>query len=179
MTYDINTVSAIVTGIGVCILEELATTPESGGVPPKMRTCLMVPGNIAWDSCECGQLAQTVQRIYPTTRFPVDSSSEPRRPGCELSSIAVQVLVSITRCVTGLGSALPPKIPTCAQLLADALIQQADAFAVRKAVVCCLTDLRAVTPFRQVTDYVVSGTSFVGPEGGCAGSELTYTFQLL
>lgn len=170
------TAAAIVTGVGMCIVTELEETPQSGGVPPKMRTCLLVPGNIAWDGCECGQLAQTIQATYPTRTFPADASGDPLQGGCKTRPQAVQVLASITRCVSGMSSGMPPKPPTCGALLADALVQQGDAFAVRNAVECCLATYKTN---RAILDYRVGRTTFVGPDGGCAGSELTYTFQLL
>lgn len=172
------TAAAIVTGVGACVDVELDATPESGGGStrtPTMRTCLLVPGNIAWDGCECGQLALTIQRIYPSLRFPADASEEPTIGGCTVQSKVIQVLASITRCVSGITAGVPPQLPTCAALRADALVQQADAYAMDRAVRCCLaaykTDL-------TIFDYRVGNLTFVGPEGGCAGSELIFKFLL-
>lgn len=166
--------AAIVTGIGQCIIDELNDTPESGGVPAKMRVCLLVPGNIAWDGCDCGQLAQTIVSDYHSERFPADSSQEQIQSCGE--ALAVQVLVSILRCVPGMSTGMPPQYPTCAKLLDAALIMQGDAFAVRTGVECCLLDLKAT---QRIFDFRVGPTTYVGPEGGCAGSELTYWFQLM
>jgi hypothetical protein len=171
------TAGIIVTGVGMCIVEELENTPESGGVPPKMRVCLLVPGAIAWDGCDCGQLAQTIQGIYPTQVFPTDASEVPIRGGCGPGGqLIVEVLVSLTRCVPGMTAGQPPRPPTCAQLRAAALEQQADAYAVRKAVNCCLADLQRD---RRIVKYAVGRTNFVGPEGNCGGSELIYKFELM
>lgn len=170
------TAAAIVTGVGECIITELQNTPESGGVPPKMRLCLLVPGNIAWDGCDCGQLALTIQRTYPTQTFPVDASDQPVRGGCGPGGALIyEVLVSLTRCVPGL-TGTPPMPPTCAKLLASALELQADAYAVRKAVNCCLGELQRL---RTILKFSVGGTNFVGPEGGCGGSELAFRFELV
>ena len=169
------TASAIVTGVGMCVINELMATPESGGVPAKMRTCLLVPGAIAWDGCDCGQLAQTIQRIYPTQIFPADASDVPVRGGCGPGGALVfEVLLSVLRCVPGLDGQGRP--PTCAKLLTSALEIQGDAYAMRKAVSCCLADFARD---RQIIKYSVGGTNFVGPEGGCGGSELTYRFELI
>lgn len=173
MTIDILTAAVIVTGVGICIVNELDATPFSGGAPA--RTCLLVPGNIAWDACDCdGQLALTIQRIYPTKIFPGDASSEPVLGGCLTRPLAVQVLVSLVRCIPGLDPSGNP--PTCAQLLAKAVEQQADAYAIRRAVECCLDNLKHVQ--RKIFDYRVGGTSFVGPEGNCGGPELTFIFMM-
>jgi hypothetical protein len=165
--------AVIVTGIGMCIVEELEATPESGGITNKMRVCLLVPGNIAWDSCECGQLALTVQRIYPTRTFPIDASEELVNGGCMLRPLAVQVLVSILRCAPSLQSS--GAAPTCDALLRSALEIHGDAYAVRRAVECCLQELKNTF---QIFSFSVGGTNFVGPDGGCVGSELTFRFQL-
>ena len=171
------TAAAIVTGVGACIDAELDATLESGGGStrvPTMRTCLLVPGNIAWDGCECGQLALSIQRIYPSLRFPADASEDPATGGCEVGFKAVQAIASITRCVSGITAGTPPRLPTCAALRADALVMQADAWAMDRAVRCCLAAYKTA---HTIFDYRVGGLAFVGPEGGCAGSELIFKFQ--
>jgi hypothetical protein len=168
------TAAAIVTGVGQCVVDELQTTPESGGVPPNMRTCLLVPGAIAWDGCDCGQLALTIQGIYPTSTFPTDASETQRITSCGPFALVVETLVSILRCVPGLDQAGKP--PSCAKLREAALIQQADAWAVRRGVECCL---RTYKTARTIQKYTVGRTNFVGPEGGCGGSELIFKFELI
>lgn len=171
------TAAAIVTGIGMCVVEELENTPESGGVPAKMRVCLLVPGNIAWDGCDCGQFAQTIQRDYPTTQFPVDASEIiTGLGGCNARPRVYQVLASIIRCVPGLSGGTPPKSPTCDALLASALVQQGDAFALQRGVECCLSTLQ---DNYVIAKYLVGGVTFVGPEGLCGGVEMTYKFELV
>lgn len=180
MTIEALTAAAIVTGVGACIVAQLEATPESGGVPPKMRIVYATPGNIAWDGCDCGQLAQTIQMDYISTQFPVNTSQQPRQGvGCNLGPLAFQVLASITRCVPGMtgavGSASPP---TPAKLLEAALIQEGDAFALRTAVECCLTELHRARP-QRIFDFRVGTLTRVGPEGNCGGVELQYWFQLM
>lgn len=170
------TAAVIVTGVGQCVVDELLATPESGGVPPKMRVCLLVPGNIAWDGCECGQFAQTIQTDYPTEQFPADASEHViGMGGCGGRPLVYQVLASITRCVPGM-TGNPPTSPTCDKLLAAALVQQGDAFALRRAVECCLSQLR---DDYVIAKYVVGRVNYVGPDGNCGGVELTYKFELL
>jgi hypothetical protein len=168
------TAAVIVTGIGICVLEELENTPESGGVPAKMRTCLLVPGNIAWDACDCGQFAQTIQRDYPTVTFPADASDAITN-GCMARARVVQVLASIIRCVPGMTGGVTPQPPTCAALQAAALVMQGDAYALLRGVECCLAELKKTY---AITAYTVSGVNYVGPDGNCAGVELTYRFSL-
>lgn len=171
-----HSAAAIVTGVGLCVAEELDATPESGGglvANPKMRVCYLVPGNIAWDGCNCGQLALTIQNIFPSVVFPTPAEDDPTTSGCEVTQLAVRALVSITRCVPGPTNTGQP--PTCASLLASALEQQGDAYAVRRAVACCLSEMKRT---RRIWDWRIGSSNFVGPEGGCAGSELSFVFLL-
>lgn len=171
------TAAVVVTGVGMCIVDELEATPESGGVPTNMRICLMVPGNIAWDSCDCGQFAQTVQADYPTLQFPGDASEQVvGLGGCGGRPLVYQVLASITRCVPGMIAGNPPKPPTCASLQSAAQIMIADGYAMRRAVECCLSNF---VDSYVIAKYVVGRTTYVGPEGNCAGVELTYKFELV
>lgn len=170
------TAAIVVTGVGVCVVEKLIQTPESGGVPPKMRVCLLVPGNIAWDSCDCGQFAQTIQRDYPSVSFPADASELVigAGGGCSSRPIVYQVLASITRCVPGPQQSGAP--PRCDALQASAAIMAADAYVLRTAVECCLEDMQDAN---EIEKFVVGNVTYVGPEGNCAGVELTYRFELI
>lgn len=164
------TAAAIVTGVGMCIIDQLENTPESGGVPDKMRRCLLVPGAIAWDACECGQLTLSIQRSYPSTTFPIDASDDTTR-SCAPGTMGYDVLASITRCVPTLDSTGKP--PTCDKLLAAALTMEGDAFALRRGVLCCLVGYKRD---RRILDFRVGGVNRLGPEGACAGVELTFKF---
>jgi hypothetical protein len=180
MPLDVWTAAAVVTGVGVCIVNELNATPESGGVPPGMRIIYLTPGNVAWDGCECGQLAQSIQVDYISNQFPVDTSQQPRQGvGCNLGPLAYQVLVSLTRCVPGMtGTVGAAKPPTPAKLIEAALIMEGDAWAVRTAVECCLVTMKHARP-PQIFDFRIGQVQRVGPEGGCAGIEMQYWFQLM
>lgn len=171
------TAAVIVTGVGMCVVDKLEITPESGGVPPNMRICLLVPGNIAWDSCDCGQFAQTFQTDYPTLTFPADASEQVLGAGggCNERPIVYQVLASITRCVPGM-TGNPPQPPSCAKLQAAAAIMAADAWVLRSAIECCLSDLQ---DNNVIEKFTVGRVNYVGPEGNCAGVELTYKFELI
>lgn len=164
------TAAAIVTGVGMCIIDELENTPESGGVTDRMRLCLLVPGAIAWDSCDCGQLALSIQRSYPSTTFPAESSDDTTRT-CAPGTIAYEVLASITRCVPGPDSGGRP--PTCDKLLAAALQLEGDAFALRRGIVCCLVGYKRD---QLILAWRTGSVNRVGPEGNCAGVEMSFKF---
>lgn len=167
------TAAAIVTGVGMCIVDELQATPESGGVAANMRICLLAPGNVAWDGCDCGQLALSILRTYPTQTFPIDASDQPIIGNCGPFAQVFEVLVSLVRCVPGLDQSGKP--PSCARLRAASLIQQGDAFAIRNGVSCCLRELKRTY---EIQKYTVGQSTFVGPEGNCGGVELIFRFEL-
>ncbi len=165
---------SVVTGVAACVVTELQNTPESGGVPANMRVCV-VPGEIAWDSCQCGQLAFSIVRWFPSIRFPTESTLDVNTGPCDPYARAVEVTASIIRCVTGMDNSGNP--PECSALLADTMIQQADAFALERGVGCCLDDMQRVQ--RIITAFRISGPTFIGPSGNCGGSQLTFYFQLM
>lgn len=164
----------VVTGVGTCIEQELINTPESGGVGAKMRKCYAVPGNIAWDSCDCGQLAQSIQQKNPTRVFPTDASNEPLQGGCQSRSMMWIVVASLTRCIPGMKDSGAP--PTPAQLFEAARIQAGDEFAMRAGIECCLAELKRAY---RIADFRVGASVFPGPEGNCGGVEITYSFQMM
>lgn len=174
MTITALSFAVVVTGVGACIQEQLEATPESGGVPTGMRLCFLVPGNIAWDSCKCGQLALTIVNVFPTVTFPQDSSSLPTRGKCGDTSLGVSVLASLTRCVPTMNSSGVP--PSCAALMQAALIQQGDQFAMRNGIECCLYEMRRA---RTIVDFRVGAAIFPGPEGACGGVEIPFSFQMV
>jgi hypothetical protein len=151
----------VVTGIGECIRAELAAT--DAGAPE--RVCLSVPGAIAWDGCDCGQLALTVNRIYGSRTFPAEGADVANEQSCGMPLAVADVTVSVVRCVAGPDDQGNP--PSCEQLLADARTWHADVYAVRHAVACCLRDM---VDNNQVVEWQLNATAAAGPEGLCAGS---------
>lgn len=169
------TAAAIVTGVGVCVVEELTNTPETGALP--QRIVLMTPGEIAWDGCDCGQFVQSLQADYPSGIFPQDTSQQTLRgAGCNDPPLAYQVLASIQRCVSGLTGGQRPQSPTPINLLQDALRAEADAFALRTGIECCLADYKRE---RRITDFRVGRVEKAGPEGNCMAVLTQYWFSLV
>ncbi len=158
----------IVTGVGECTLAEIDET--TAGRPE--RVCLAVPGEIAWDACECGQFAQSIAQDVPSNVFPTPAEDTRTTPCGPLLRV-VTVNVSLMRCVSVLTD--DGRAPTCAQQQADALQIEEDRVALRRGVTCCLKDLRTA---RRITDFSVGAAVTRGPQGMCAGIELTYRFAL-
>jgi hypothetical protein len=54
-----------------------------------------------------------------------------------------------------------------------ALVIEQDRAALRKAIVCCLKNMRANN---TIVEFSVGQATVVGEQGGCAGVEMTYQF---
>jgi len=160
----LTTFAPVVTGIGLAISDALATTPE--GRPD--RVCLLVPGTVAADECDCGQLALTIVRKYGSDNFPVEASRDESTPGCPPPILCAVVTVSLLRCVPNPDE--DGSSPSCAVLQAAAVNQDIDDATIRRTLYCHLAELARTD---VVVGYTIGATSSTGPEGGCGGSETT------
>jgi hypothetical protein len=178
MTVTINLTvspSAIVTGIGACLVEALEQTPA--GVP--CRQCLLIPSaTIPWDGCDCdcdvpGQVAQAITSVYSAETFPAQFAGSWRQCGPHFT--VVNVTASVIRCVPVLSEQGVP--PSCLDELAAAVTLENDRTAVRQALACCLAELATGMP-ATVRAWSIGPSTTVGESGGCAGVETTYQFSL-
>jgi hypothetical protein len=155
-----------------CAMERLALTVSG---PPE-RSCV-VPGQIAWDGCDCGQLAVSIVRTFPSANFPTQAGFA----GFQFNAncvplIVADMLVQVVRCVPtprGKDTTVP-----CDDLAKAARAMEADAYAVRVGVQCCLNELEN-DPTSFVSHWVINEQARIGPEGGCAGSELRLTVGVI
>lgn len=152
----------------------LGATPEAGVDPSKVRFAPLVPGNIAWDACDCfGQLAFTIQRIVPGTAFPVESSNLPNIGGCQPPILFAECLAGWNRCAPGMDD--NGKAPTEGRLLASAFLFQGAAYAIRRGIEEFLCNEK--TNYR-IRDFRVGAAIFPGPDGNCASVEMPFAFAL-
>lgn len=165
---NFDEIVAVVTGAAQAVRDEII----AAGCGDVNRFCPLVPGEIAWDECDCGQLAQTITEIYPSTNFPLQAVDD-RRTACGPQMSVVNVTLSLTRCVPGPNDNGSP--PTCDALLAASVITECDRQAARKAVACYLMELRETY---QIHEFVIGSAVSVGPQGGCSGIELPYRFGI-
>lgn len=164
----------IATKIRDCILPYLEGT--AAGLPD--RACVTA-GEIAWDDCECGQLAVSMvnKNAIDEVNQPRSTATSPGHRRCGPPSMQMNFLVSMLRCApnggdNGDGTFAPP---TCDQLSAAARISAEDAWAVMAGIVCCLNAAiteRLPNGTRLYRDFTVGTQTFVGPNGGCMGSEV-------
>jgi hypothetical protein len=149
-----------------------ALTGTSGG--PVKRTVFEPGSDVAWDACDCGQLALVIRRRYTSRSFPTDGS-DLIVGNCENVLIVFDCALSIVRCVPI--SDINGKPPSPAALGAAAQIQDEDAYTVWNTTYCTLVSLRDANP-RRVTDFIVNDQTSLGPQGGCSGTELHFKFGL-
>jgi hypothetical protein len=159
---------ATVTGVGEYIRSELVST--EGGVP--QRFVLITPGSIAWDNCDCGQFAQTINSVASSRVFPTPASDVPEQP-CGHPLAVVSVTLSLLRCIPGFDAKGNP--PSVAALLDTARVIEEDRQVVRRALSYYLKTLRDEY---KIINYTIGIAQSVGPEGQCGGIELTYSFGI-
>lgn len=162
----LSTFAPIVTGIGQAILDDLYPS----GPPADFRACLLVPGAIAADGCDCGQLALSIGRIFPTVTFPTEATVDEAAAACPPPILAAQITVSLFRCAPTVEDSLDP--PSCADLLASAIAWDTDVATIRRALAC---HLAALADQYRIVGYVIGASTPVGPEGACLGADTTVT----
>jgi len=168
MSYEVTTLVPVVTGAGQAVYDALVSSPA--GQPE--RSCLLVPGQIAWDNCDCGQLAQTIT-IVAQSSTPPAAADDVRQTACGPPYTVARVTLSLVRCVHVIDDNGKP--PTCAALLDDAVTLETDRWLARRALVCYLKNLRDTY---MIVSFGVGTATSVGPDGGCGGFELGYWIAL-
>lgn len=161
-------VAGAVTAVLEAIRDAAATAVASTPAGPVDVVCV-VPGAVAWDACDCGQLSVTWSRMYLSNRFPTDVAGDDslQLQPCAAAVLVLDVTVEVVRCAP-----VPQGNATtvaCSALEAAARVTADDAVAVLQGVACALFDLEtAGTVYaHQVRQQVAKG-----PQGGCVGSEL-------
>jgi hypothetical protein len=156
---------------------EAVLAASAGG--PVERACV-VPGEIAWDGCNCGLLAVSVRRWFLTDNFPESgiglggSSVASRATPCDLPYLVGELRVQVIRCAPiPDGNAI--SVP-CSDLDAAAQVLLSDAYVTLTEVVSTLCELRETD---QIIDYVLGEQETLGPAGDCVGSELVAQVALV
>jgi hypothetical protein len=137
------------------------------GLTSKPKRVGQVPGEIAWDSCDCGgMLAVSLSRLYLSDVFPEEA--EAVNGACDPPYEVGQFTVAVVRCAPnpdGVESA-----PPAGELDAAAGLLLQDATEMLGSVSTTLCRLKHDD---EVLDYLVTPVEPVGPEGGCVGVNLT------
>lgn len=170
LVWSTTSVKTILDGLLVAVNDALTAT--TCGAPKRVTYS---PGlEQAWDLCDCGQLALSVNRRYRTRSFPTDGSDQ-LRGSCDEILVGIDCSLSIVRCVPGPDRNGAPPTPT--QQATAFTCQEEDAYVVWNTTWCYLERLRD-TPPALVTEFIINDQPSLGPSGACAGSQLNFKFGL-
>lgn len=166
MTTPIGRVYDLAVHLLECVQSQLAT-----GAPT--RSCVVPGQEVAWDNCCAGevggQLTVNVARVYPSRNFPDIDQGRPSN--CVTPYMVVQYNVTILRCSPAQNERGRP--PSCGALAENTELTLRDLEQVRLGAACCLLDEDSVTTLlMQPYVWVFGDQTTLGPEGGCAGSQL-------
>lgn len=149
-----------------------ASQALSGSSAGPINRVLMSPGaEVAWDECECGLLALSTGRVY-RSRGQIFNDAGDVFLNCDAEIRVVSFSLSVVRCVPSVGDNVT-SAPTADALTAAFAIQEEDGFLVWEAVTDTLCALVKASP-PQVPAYVVNERVPLGPQGGCAGSQINF-----
>ena len=158
-----TTINDVTAALLAGVLAELVAV----GAEAPDRACV-VPGDLAWDECECGLLAvRWTGNSYGQT---VTSNAADIDGGCGLPYVNVGINVVLLRCVAGPQTGGDP--PTCEQLSTAAAILHRDVFAMEKAIATVVVDL---LDSGAIIGFALNGQSPTGPQGNCVGTSYNLT----
>jgi PKD repeat protein len=147
---------------------QLAAT--AAGWPSDARNCV-VPGQLAWDECECGLLAvEWIGNIF-TNALP--ASVQETDDGCN-SMVGINLRVTALRCAPQ--PVQPAIAPTCTALDASAQTQFIDSLAMTRGVAFAV---KALEDTNVILTYSFGGASPTGPQGGCVGVTIDVTLGVV
>lgn len=153
---------AALTGVAECLATSLGDNESDGTLGRPARVGVVPAPEIAWDGCDCGQLAVTVQHgPYPSTRFPGENIEDTISPHCFVGPSALRCVASLVRCEfhpAPKTNGEPPTMIQQATALQHMLVAE---FYMRESLVCCLGDMETsglIDDWRVgATDYQING----------------------
>lgn len=171
-TYTPTNAVSIVRQIGEAVEAEVNAYAVEHGCDELFRVCYLVPGEIVWDDCHCGMLAQTITDVVPSNT-PPSPATDTRQTACGPGIAVIRVTLVVVRCMPVTDDNGNP--PSCDEMLSVATCVESDRAAMRKASACKLREMREAY---TVLEFGVNGAATIGPQGGCVGSQLTYWFAI-
>jgi hypothetical protein len=164
---------SVVTGVAECVRTELVEV-YGGSLPEGFRFCAVVPGEMAWDNCECGSFTQSGGNwLWSDNAETPLSQLADNQNNCGPYYLGLEVNALVLRCAPTAPEG--QLAPDCDTLQAAAVDWNQDAVALRRAILCCLRDMLAAN---TIEGFQITGHTSQGPAGACVGSQLTYRFWL-
>lgn len=154
-------------------LGDYLVTAVRNGLSAGVSRYGQVPGEIAWDKCDCeGVLAVSVPRIFLAEDFP-DETEGPVGVRCQAPYEVAEYTVSVIRCAPGPGdqdqAPEASELDSAAGLLLQDMTETMEAVARR---LCQLHDAE------DISDYLITPAEAAGPEGLCVGFNLRVLISL-
>jgi hypothetical protein len=148
-------------------------TATRAGLTAGVARAGQVPGEIAWDDCNCdGVLAVTMPRVFLSELFP-DETEGPVGARCWAPYEVAEFTVAVVRCAPQpQGQKLSPPVAdldSAAGLLLQDIAETMDALS---ALMCQMKDAD------DVSDYLITPAESAGPEGACVGFSLRVLVSL-
>lgn len=156
--------------VGLQILSAVSVALSGAGRPP--ARVLMYPGTVAWDNCDCGQLALGVTSHINSRDGVNDSSSN--YTNCTAPMRVATYSLSIIRCVPGVD--VNGNSPTPGALTNAFRIQESDAYIAWHTVQCQLTSLESTSQAGgpQIVTGLMLDQIVLQSLGSCTGTELHF-----
>lgn len=134
----------------------------------------VVPGEIAWDACDCGgMLAVTVPRVFFSEVFPEEAEAV-IGVRCQAPYEVAEFTVSVVRCAPQPDGAEAAPAADALDAAGGLLLQ--DMAEVMDAVARALCTMHDND---DITDYLINPAESVGPEGACVGFTLRVLISLV
>lgn len=137
---------------------QLSATPS--GWPGNARV-YPVPGQLAWDECQCGLLAVEMQPAFFTQSFP--NPSPQREDGCR-PFLALPLLITVLRCAPVIEKGETSPKPSSLDLGASVMYDDVEALLRGTA-----SAAHELYEDYAVLAYSLNNVTPVGPQGGCVG----------
>jgi len=169
-TYTVGCEYLVASNIVTGVASALATQSLAGAV----NRTVVVPGvQVAWDNCDCGQLALVVPRHYTSRDFPIDTSTL-KTGNCDNTYVVADMYLSLVRCVPGPDEDGNP--PTVTDLNRAAEVSFGDMWIMRQTLTCLLRTYYESPPVAglRIAEWLVTDDVGLGALGGCAGRELHF-----
>jgi hypothetical protein len=160
----------VIDDVAAALLAGVLTALTAAGAATPDRACV-VPGELAWDECDCGLLA--VRWTGNSHGSTVTNNAPDTDVGCGQPMVNAGFNVVLLRCAPGPGN--EGESPTCTQLSDTAAILHRDVFALEEGISNAVLDLRAAS---TILDFALTGQVPVGPQGLCVGTSYTLTVAL-
>lgn len=163
--------------VAYCLAEQLreCLCTELDAVSAPVNCCCHLPGQVVvWDSCDPGQAWVRVVRVYMAGgRFPAAATPTDLGACGGQGGWAVTLELGVLRCMPQPDER--GNLPSCEDYSAVARLVDADAHAMRRAVLCC--DWRG-TCLQGDGQMAVGEWLPLGPQGTCVGGTMTVTVEV-